>query len=80
MPREFKEDVLFEISKEDTGEGRYTSLRIVSWNNGTPKIEKRMFWTNEEGQLRPGKLSGLTISDFQLILDNQNDIQKYLTR
>lgn len=78
MPREISEDVLLEVSKEEYSEGKPVVVRVVSWNNAAPKLEKRSFWTNEDGQLRAGKNLGFSLDDFQIVLEKQDDILKAL--
>ena len=74
MAREIKEDVIAEISRKEDDRGGIMSIRVVSWNKGTPKLEKRSFWTTMEGEVRTGKIVGLTSEDFDTILEKKDQI------
>ena len=79
MPRKFKEDVILELAREENAQGEPTILRVVRWNEGAPKLEKRMFWRDDQGELKAGKSLGLTAEDFQLILEKKGEIQTALS-
>ncbi|MFH1415595.1 MAG: hypothetical protein ABIH89_05870 [Elusimicrobiota bacterium] len=79
MPREIKEDVILELSRVENAKGNPVVLRIVSWNEGEAKIEKRSFWRNENDELRIGKNMGLNADDFQILLDKKDEIMSILS-
>lgn len=74
MAREIKEDVLLELSRDESERGDAMVLRVVSWNNGTPKLEKRSFWKNDQEEVRTGKITGITAADFQLLLEKKDEV------
>ncbi len=76
MPREIKEEVILEVFRNEDERGGIISLRVVSWNKGTPKLEKRSFWTTLEGEVRTGKIVGITEEEFNLLIENKDKIQK----
>jgi hypothetical protein len=80
MSREIREDVLLEVLKVENAKGNPVVIRVVSWNGGEPKLEKRSFWLNEEGELRAGKNIGMTHDDFKLVLEKKEEIIDALTR
>jgi hypothetical protein len=80
MAREVKENVILELSREETPKGNPIVLRVVSWNEGPPKIEKRSFWVNEEGVLRTGKNLGITAQDFETLIEKQDEIRSVLSK
>ena len=79
MPREVKENVIIELSRTETPKGNPVVLRVVSWNNGSPKLEKRSFWMDAEGELRTGKNVGITAEDFQLLLEKKDEVLEALS-
>ncbi|MBN2407047.1 MAG: hypothetical protein JXJ19_05070, partial [Elusimicrobia bacterium] len=79
MPREIKENVILEVSREETKKGDPIIIRVVSWNNGVPKLEKRSFWTNEQGEQRAGKIVGLTEQDFRLLVEKKDEVIEALS-
>lgn len=79
MPREVKENVIIELARTETAKGNPIVLRVVSWNNGIPKLEKRSFWVDAEGELRTGKSVGMTAGDFQILLDKKDEIIEALS-
>jgi hypothetical protein len=79
MAMGIKENVIIELSRVETAKGDPIVLRVVSWNNGSPKLEKRSFWTNDQGELRAGKNMGLTAEDFKLVLEKQDEVIAALT-
>ena len=74
MIREIKENVIFEVDRKENSKGNPVIIRVVQWNNGTPKLEKRSFWTNENGELKMGKNLGLTSDDFNLLLQKKDEV------
>ncbi len=73
-PRQISENVILEISRVESAKGNPVVLRVVSWNEGVPKIEKRSYWRTEDDELRAGKIMGLTTEDFQLMIDKKDEI------
>lgn len=74
--KEITETVLKEISRAETGRGT-TVIRIVVWGKGSPQLEKREQYETEEGT-RSGKAKGFSKDDFDLLLENQEEIKKLL--
>jgi len=71
---ELTEDVLLVLNKQEVGNEQYV-LRVVSWNKGAPKLEKRAFWKKEgETEYKTGKIVGLNEDDFKLIIEKQQEI------
>lgn len=65
-----KQEVLLLVHREGEGPGR-CDVRVVSWNDNAPVLEKRQFVKDKEtGALRPGKCRGLTYSDIKRVNDN----------
>ena len=77
MAKEITVDVLKVLSEKNTSRGT-TRLRIVKYNNGSPQLEKREFWMDDEDQEKPGKAKGLTLEDFELLLESSEEIQRLL--
>lgn len=60
-------------------------VRVVSWDNGEPKIDIRTWYFDSDGEEKPGKGISLTleqakdvagfISDYLLKLDNEIDMR-----
>lgn len=73
--RSLKVDVIKELYVNEDERGNKVALRIVSWNNGAPKLEKRSFYrTRESDEVKTGKAVGLTLEDVMLILDHKDEI------
>ena len=64
------EKELLVLRKTEGGNGNFTKLRIVSWNDRAPKLENRRFYTTEEGEVRPAKAVGLGLEDLKVIDKN----------
>ncbi len=77
MRREVSEEVL-KVLQEDKMYGNPVQLRIVSWNNKAPKLEKRMMYRDDSGELKNGKLTGLTADDVKLIIEKKDEILKMM--
>jgi len=62
---------VYKVLQEIEGQQCVIRIRVVSWNDGPPLLEKRRFVYryNEDGvkELVPGKLMGLRIDDFKYI-------------
>ncbi|NLB35094.1 MAG: hypothetical protein GX817_04680 [Elusimicrobia bacterium] len=79
MSKEIREDVLLEVSQTEDDRGGKVVIRVVSWNKGIPKLEKRSFWTTMDGEVRTGKIVGITAEDFEVILKNKDKIADSLS-
>ena len=80
-PRELKVDVIKEFYANEDERGNKMVLRIVSWNNGAPKLEKRSFYRSRESdEVKTGKAVGLTLEDVSLILDNKDEILELMKK
>lgn len=81
--REFQMTVLYKIRRdiitnkdnEKLGEDR---LQVVQYKRGEPRVEKRNYWINDEGDLKMGKLKGLLLKDFQIIDEKWEEIEQAL--
>ncbi len=62
--RSIKEDVVKELLSEDTSPGLRSVIRIVRWNDGPPKLEKREQRRNPEGDWRNSKVVAFTTDDW----------------
>lgn len=58
--------------------GSKTRLQVVSWNKGKPTLEKRPYTILDDGQERSLKSKGLTAEDFDIILQNADEIRTVL--
>jgi hypothetical protein len=79
-PKQITERELLTVSKtEPTGKRQWTStVRVVSWNDSTPTLEKREHYSDDEGTILCGKCRGLNAEDFQACLDVQDEIMAAL--
>ncbi len=66
-----KETEIYVLKKSNN-----TKIRIVSWNDQPPVIEKRMLITYG-GELRPGRAKGFTLAEMQDIVHNWESLQKF---
>lgn len=79
MAREIKCDVLKVINENvNPHNNNKTRLQVVRWNNGTPSLEKRPYYVTDDGQERSKKAKGLKAEDFDLILQNADEIRAIL--
>ena len=76
--KEIKVTVLKVLSEKTTSRGT-NRMRIVQYNESKPQLEKREFWVNEEDQEMPGKAKGITAEDFEVLMQNAEEIKKLLT-
>jgi hypothetical protein len=73
-------NIIAVLRSESAGSGRI-DLRIVSWDNSAPVLEKRHFvYDRSVNELRPGRLRGLTYDDLHLIVTNLPEIQPKMVR
>jgi hypothetical protein len=79
MAREITCDVV-KVIHEDVNphNGSKTRLQVVSWNKGHPTLEKRPYVIMNDGQERSQKSKGLTADDFDIILQNADEIRTIL--
>lgn len=74
-PSEFIEHVVMIIDKKEIGMKELYLIRLVYWNDGAIKLEKRSFYKDlNTGEYRPSRLLSFTKDDFQLITDNKDAI------
>jgi hypothetical protein len=81
MPRsrEVTCDVVKVINEDvNPHNGSKTRLQVVCWNKGKPTLEKRPYAINNDGQERSLKSKGLTVEDFDIILQNADEIRTIL--
>lgn len=64
----------------DRGGG--SDLRIIAWivngSEKSPQLERRDWWRGEDGEKKTGKAKGLSVGDFQFILENAQEIGEYM--
>jgi hypothetical protein len=73
-PKEFIECVHLLLDKKEFGRNLYVT-RLVSWNGGIIKLEKREFYKfGDTEEYRPSKCSGFSKDEFQLLIDNRDAI------
>jgi hypothetical protein len=78
MAKEITVNILKILSEKKTSRGT-NRMRIVQYNEGSPQLEKREFWVNDEDQEMPGKAKGMTAEDFEVLIQNAEEIKKLLT-
>lgn len=78
MAKEITVNILKILSEKKTSRGT-NRMRIVQYNEGNPQLEKREFWINDEDQEMPGKAKGMTAEDFEVLMQNAEEIKKLLT-
>jgi hypothetical protein len=79
MAKEITVTVLKVLSEKTTSRGT-NRVRIVQYNNGAPQLEKREFWVDDSDEEKPGKAKGLTLDDFEILMENADEIKKLLTK
>ena len=82
---EFKEEVLLiikgNLEHNDPERDKYKDvLRVVKYNDYPPRLEKANFWwSDQHGEYRRSKGNkAITKEDFELILENAEEIKKLL--
>lgn len=75
MAKEFHCEVIDLIKKEEIQNGEMR-LQVVSWNRGEPKLEYRRYYEDESGEMKPGKLAGISYDTLQTIEENLERIKK----
>jgi len=78
MSRSITCETVSVLNENKIRNGDIIRLQIVRWNNGKPMLEKRKYWFNDDGEERPGKSKGLTAQDFDIILQNSDNIKYVL--
>jgi hypothetical protein len=74
--REITCDVLKVYSEK---KGRNTvRIQVVKWGKYPPVLEKREFWYDDQDAEKTGKAKGFNREDFQLLMDNAQEIQNLL--
>lgn len=68
-----------EVSKGDKRKGfQKLQIRVCSWNNGAPVLEKRILVLDLDGVFYPYKSTGFNAADFDLLLENKEKIYNAL--
>lgn len=63
------------VSKGDVRKGfQKTRLRVTSWSNGRPVLEKRIMVLDLDGKWYPYKSTGMNIDDVNLIFESRDKI------
>jgi len=77
-----KEIVCTVVKLYDEKETRNGKLRIqiVRWGKYKPVLEKREYWTDQEGVEKTGKAKGLNLDDIKIIKDNLIEITYLLIK
>ena len=77
---DLKETVNMLIKSAESGDSKNRwDLRVVSWNDGRPKLEKRNYWRKSaDEEFKLGKAVGLDINDLEEILARLEEIQKIM--
>lgn len=57
-----------------------TQLRIVSWNDQEPVLEKRQFFKDLQGQQKPGRCKGFTLEDLKYVQEHMAEIQEVMLK
>ena len=73
-------DVIKLLRRTDREDGyNHLDLRIVKLEKSKERmLEKRHTWIIKDGSLRTCQLVGLTLDDFNFIVENQEEIRKIL--
>ena len=74
---EFKDTVNMLIDSNESSDSKNKwDLRVVSWNDGKPKLEKRNYWRKSlEEEFKLGKNVGLDYEDLQKIEGKLDEIK-----
>lgn len=81
-PREITETVYKVLDQYGSAKRNITQIRIVSWNNLPPTLEKRNMYYADENQdeLKLGRISGFRLRDFNVIAENLVEIRELLSK
>ena len=64
----------------DEKKGRIiTRIQVIRWGAYSPVLEKRDYYLKDEEE-RTGKVKGLNNEDFQILIDNADEIQDLLEK
>lgn len=77
--KDIKCEILTVLNEAETRRG-ITRLQIVSWNDRSPMLEKREYWTDKEGNEKAGKAKGLNLDDLDMIVDQFDAIEKMMDK
>lgn len=72
-------DVLL-LLDEQISRGNMVRLQVVRWNKYSPVLEKREYYSSNDGEEKTGKAKGFNHEDLQIITDNLEKIQKLLEK
>lgn len=70
--KEFKYDVLAEIGTVEEGSRQDTIVKIISWNDGDPKLDIRK-WNKEDEKM--GKGISISLENIQKLRDLLDQIE-----
>lgn len=75
---EIKETVIKELCADGVGPGKIV-IRIVSWNDLPPVVEKRQYILDKDTrQLRTGKNKGLRAGELEMLVERWPEIRKIM--
>jgi len=72
--------VLAILKETDHVSGDKHVIRIVEWDKGTPRLEKRKFFKTASGEWRMSKSTGFHYEDWQFLKENWDKIDDLLGR
>jgi hypothetical protein len=76
--KEFNEKELKVIQEQQLQTGDTMKIRIVSYNNAAPKLEKRQFFY-KDGVINFSKAVGFNYEDFQFLKEKWEEIDEAFT-
>jgi len=53
-------------------------LQVVTWGRGKPQLAKQELYEDQNGQIKAGKIKGLTLEDLELVKANWKSVQAAL--
>ena len=72
-------DVIQVFRSDPADQNNRKELRVVKWSGGETRVlEKRRVWNLKDGTLRCRQLVGLSASDVEFIVQNQDQIMQAL--
>jgi len=67
--------VIITLQSEKPNDGCKTDIRLVSWNEDRPVLEKRQFTFDKQTRtLRPGRARGFTLEEFIKLVNDKDEI------
>lgn len=82
QPRNIESKQLYLVTeKKNEQQGRSTMIRVVDWiaeGKHYPQLEKREFFTDDQGEWKMGKAKGFTRNDLLLVQDKWGEIMAAL--